>query len=109
MNIKIFSKDDIRTITIKDLELKVRPLTLSERLKIQASGFAVNEKGGFAPARMDYKSVIEAVAGAIIEIKGYEDYEPEVVLEGIQNPQDFYEIIRELKKINELEPEQEKK
>ncbi len=109
MNIKIFSKDDIRTITIKDLELKVRPLTLSQRMKIQASGFAVNEKGDFAPARMDYNSMIEAIAGAIIEIKGYEDYEPEIVLEGIQDPKDFYEIIREMRKLNELEPEQEKK
>ena len=109
MKIKLFDKSDIQTIVVKDLELKVRPLTLSQRLKLQASGFGVNENGGFAPARMDYKSMIEAVAGAIVEIRGYEEYEPAVVLEGIQDPKDFYAIVRELKKVNDVSPEQEKK
>ena len=104
VKIVVIDPSHVRELKVKDLVLRVRLPNLAQRLSFVA---AMGDEGNFKT--IDWKKLISAAADCIVSIDAWEDYEPEDVLQGIQNAQDLLAIVRGLRALSEVTEEQAKK
>ena len=103
----IFATSDVHVVNVKDLEVHVRLPNLAQRLKMFASSVQSMKTGNVAD--VEYQSLVEVVASVCIEIRPYQEHDPLDVLQGLQDFEDFYEILNGIKALSQLADDDEKK
>lgn len=107
ISINRLDPDATHRVQVKDLVFHVRTPTLSDRLRLVAArADSILER---RPSRTDFDGLISAVAGLIVKVEGWEDIEPHQVLQGIQNPRDFYLIVDAIAQLAFLREDEGKK
>ena len=114
MDIKVFDKTATHEIEQGGVKFTIRTLRLSDRLNILGGLASAYDDADFAKGetevtvsmgKIDYEQLVQAVAKVVIKIEGYENNPVLDVLQGIQNPNDFFALAQAIAKLSNVEKE----